>query len=88
MTTLLMYGDSTDKVIAESPDDAMALWAAQYGMSYTEETGCGPDEWLSVPADKPVTLCFPDDANRPSETRSAAEWIASKGRCWFGSTEY
>jgi len=88
MTPLRMYTDGTDKAIAKSPEDAMVLWAATYGVGYTEETGRVSGDWALVPAGKQVTLHFPDDDGRGAEMRSAAEWIAKEGRCWFGSTEY
>lgn len=86
--SLRMYTDTTDTIIAESPEDAMAIWAELYGMQYTELTGCTGDDWDEVPGDKPWTLSFPDEPGRPSETRSALEWVLAEGRCHLGSTEY
>jgi len=88
MPILRMYADDTDKVIAESPEDAMVLWEATYGVGYTRDTGRGHEAWAPVPVAKQVTLHFPDDEGGGSETRPASEWVAKEGRCWFSSTEY
>ena len=68
--------------------DPLKVWAEHYGDDYTETSGCGVEAWEQVPGDERKKLCFPDEPGRPTEERTAAEWITLQGRGWHGSTEY
>lgn len=85
---LHMYTDSTDTVIAESPEDAVAVWAEQHGVGYTDETGCTAEDWDRVPDGKAYTLHLVDEPGLPSKTQTAMQWVLAEGRCHLGSTEY
>lgn len=75
--------DVTEWVIATSPEDADKVVA---------ETGApAPDdenEWKECNLDKTWTCQEAEGQNAGSVTHTFREWIALKGRCYLGTTEY
>ena len=87
---LHMYMDETDSVIAESLEDAIAIWEEQTGDDYREVFDEDPMEaWAQVPDDRVLKLNDEDDdGQNRTESRTAAQWCTHYGRGYFGSTEY
>ena len=80
MRELKLFHNDCDWVVAESPEDAMGVWAKSIG-DVREDY---PDmEWEPWGDDRPLTI----DDDGTKITLTGAEW-AAKGRAYIGSTEY
>ncbi len=81
---LKLWHDGIDWVIATSSEDADQVWEEGIGDSrkrYVKDNK--PEPWAEWT--KPLRLL---DSGEEPETRTAAEWIAAKGRSYLGSTEW
>lgn len=68
-------------VVAESPEDASALFDSMFGVKLPDPESGG--EWIALPDDKPWTLN--DDGEKT--TKTCKEWSAG-GRRYLGSANY
>lgn len=84
MTTdkpLYCFYDGGDYVIAHSPEDASALYAAEYGPH--DDDDC---QWEALSPDRMFTASPDEPAGGPmvnAKRQTIAEWIAERGRGWF-----
>lgn len=98
---LHFYSNGVDTLIAESPEDAIALWESTTGESF-ENYEEGGFELLDLGDNGMIKLHFPDDEIRPCDVprggrrhypspyveATEKQWIEHSGRCFFSSTEY
>lgn len=87
MSTLHMFREYADTVIAESKEDAAKVWAEHTGGDYREERdGDDPVEsWVQIPDREMVSLAHPEEE---AATMIASDWCAKEGRGFWGSTEF
>lgn len=78
-----LWDNGNDFVIAESAEEAFALWLEHTGES--RDTGYSADEYTAWDDDRVFTFAD-EDVLRTSKT--AAEWVAEHGRGYFASRDY
>lgn len=93
--TLQIWMNGCDYLIASSLEDAMLVHSESTGESLEDvaEYWSDNDELKTWPDDKPFTFVYmEDDEYRGSperrEKRTAAEWVALRGRGYFACSEY
>ena len=80
---LFCYHDDSDYVIAHSPEDASAIWAATVGESHDDNEYPWGEP---LPMDRALSVDLDD--GRGSRRQTVAEWIAECGRGFFCSENF
>ena len=81
--TLSVWHDGDDWVIAESAEDATAIWTEYYGEPAEEL------HWKRWEDSRTLSVFdFDEDGNVQKVMRPCAEWIAKNGRGWLCSVNY
>lgn len=85
---LKCFSDGTDTVVAESEQDAYAVWKETIGASYHDEAAEG-ERLLELPDDKVLTITN-DEAPEGEEkvSMTCAQWAEQTGRDFLCSTEF
>ena len=81
--TLSVWHDGDDWVIAESAEDATAVWIEYYGEPAEEL------RWKRWEDNRTLSMFdFGDDDEVTKIMRTCAEWIAQQGRGWLCGANY
>lgn len=80
---LFCYYNGSDYVIAHSPEDASAVWAATIGAPRDDEEY----PWELLNPERTLNASLDDDAGH-ARKQTIAAWIAELGRCFFCSEDY
>ncbi len=83
MSKLHVFDNGADKVVARDEEHAHSVWAESMG----EDPADYGHDWDQLQDDEPLTITSVDEAGRPKETKTCAEWAAD-GACFLCSTEY
>lgn len=83
---LHMWTNDHEWVIAESEDDAWAVWEAHIGEKRADYQASM--EWHKCDPTKPFTFVDVDEDPPVKTTKTRAEWIAEHGRGYFASEDY
>lgn len=83
MSTLHVYSNGTDTVVARSVDEAWLVWTKAIGEVKEDYPH---DMWHQVPPEK--MLRIHDENDDTTRKMSAREWAVVMGRGFLCSTEY
>ncbi len=81
--SLSVWTDGEDWVVAESAEDATAIWTEHYGEPAEELHWKRWDDVRTL-----SVFDFDEDGNVHKVMRPCAEWIAQNGRGWLCSVNY
>ena len=81
--SLSVWSDGEDWVVAESAEDATAIWTEHYGEPAEELYWKRWDDGRTL-----SVFDFDEDDNVHKVMRPCAEWIAQNGRGWLCSVNY
>lgn len=85
--SLHVFHNGTDWYVAESAEDASRVAEDHYTCD-AADVGAEPGDLEQLPDDKPLTILDTENHEGPSTTKTCAEWCASNGRGFLGSTEF
>jgi hypothetical protein len=86
MSTLSVWTNTVDTVIAATKEDAIAVLREHCGYSGSELASM--EDFRVVPADKLLTIAEDDGSSTVGTVMTAAQWAEKYGRGFLCSTEY
>ncbi|MCU0686581.1 MAG: hypothetical protein MUF34_30765 [Polyangiaceae bacterium] len=83
-TKLAVWYDGGERVVAESAEDALAVWAEFNGCDQAEHDDFDDgDVFERVPDEETITINMGEDGLGPPLTLTARQWALVSGRSWL-----